>query len=271
MELRTEWVEFAVAGQPVRAYSARPAAAADAPLPGVVVIQEIWGVDDHIQDVTRRIASAGYAALAPDLYSRQPREELGPARVAEAKGFLDRLPPGAWGNPADRAAALGRLPAPEGERVSTTLEALFGGTRDMGAFLADVRGAVTHLASLPGCRGRRVGSVGFCMGGALSALLSCTEPQLSAAAVFYGTSPRAEQAAGVHCPLIGLYGELDPRITDGVPAFAAAVAAAGGSLEHHVYPATPHAFFNDTRPSYRVEAARDAWARLLGFFATRLA
>jgi carboxymethylenebutenolidase len=73
------------------------------------------------------------------------------------------------------------------------------------------------------------------------------------------------------CPLVGFYGGADPRITDQVPAMAAAVESAGGSFEHHVYDGAPHAFFNDTRPSYRVEAARDAWARLLGFFNRHLA
>jgi len=271
VELRSEWIEYPSAGTPIRAYFARPVPAAEAPLPAVVVIQEIWGVDDHIQDVTCRIASAGYTALAPDLYSRDRQEALQPERIGAAKAFLNGLPPGAWGNPADRDAALARLPEPARGQVSASLGALFSGGRNTGQFLADLRGAVAYLAALPGCAGRRIGSVGFCMGGALSAQLACTEPGISGAAVFYGSSPAAEQAAQARCPLSGFYGALDTRITAGVPAFEAAVRSAGGSFASHVYPEAPHAFFNDTRPSYRVEAARDAWARLLGFFAQTLA
>jgi len=72
------------------------------------------------------------------------------------------------------------------------------------------------------------------------------------------------------CPLLGFYGGDDHRITDAVPTMAKTIEEIGGSFEHHIYPGAPHAFFNDTRPSFRVDAARDAWARLLGFFAEHL-
>ena len=115
-----------------------------------------------------------------------------------------------------------------------------------------------------------MGSVGFCMGGGLSTLLACSDPELSAAAVFYGMPPSEERLQALVCPLLGFYGGADPRVTDTVPAMAKAIAEAGGSFEYHVYPGAPHAFFNDTRPAYRIEAARDAWARVLGFFARHL-
>jgi len=108
------------------------------------------------------------------------------------------------------------------------------------------------------------------MGGALAALLAAEEPALSAAVIFYGASPPAERAAAIACPVLGLYGGDDPRITAGVPDFAEAMWRAGRRFEHRVYPATPHAFFNDTRPTYRAEAARDAWARTLAFLAPLL-
>ncbi|MDA8061113.1 MAG: dienelactone hydrolase family protein, partial [Actinomycetota bacterium] len=93
---------------------------------------------------------------------------------------------------------------------------------------------------------------------------------LAAAAVFYGSSPSPEQARRVACPLRGFYGEDDPRIVSGLPAFAQALDAAGADHELRIYPGAGHAFFNDTRPSYRPDAARDAWARTLGFFAEAL-
>jgi carboxymethylenebutenolidase len=115
-----------------------------------------------------------------------------------------------------------------------------------------------------------VGSIGFCMGGGLSARLAGEEPRLGAAVVFYGGSPSAEQAGAIGCPLRGFYGQDDPRIVGGLPAFDAALKAAGVEHELRIYPETGHAFFNDTRPSYSPEAARDAWGRTLAFFAQAL-
>ena len=88
--------------------------------------------------------------------------------------------------------------------------------------------------------------------------------------IFYGSSPATEQAGSIHCALRGFYGHDDPRIVAGLPAFDAALGAAGVDYELRIYPDTPHAFFNDTRPSYRPEAARDAWGRTLAFFADAL-
>ena len=109
------------------------------------------------------------------------------------------------------------------------------------------------------------------MGGGLSAQLACAEPELAAAVIFYGASPAQDDLGGLRCPVLGFYGGEDPRITATVPGLAAAMEAAGKSYEWHVYAGAPHAFFNDTRRSYDVGAARDAWARLLGFFAEHLA
>ena len=275
MELMNEWVSHDGPAGSVAAYLARPTAASD-PLPAVVVIQEIWGVDGHIQDVADRVAGAGYVALAPDLYSagggRPPA--LAVERVDAAKAFLNTIPPAEWmtvlGDDERRAQALGKLPDGEGERVGETLGTLFGGARDPERHLGVLQGAVAYLDSHPACAGRAIGSVGFCLGGGLSALLACEEPRLGAAVVFYGASPTAERVASIGCPLRGFYGRDDPRIVGGLPDFEAALREADADHELRIYPDTGHAFFNDTRPSYRQEAARDAWARTLAFFAERL-
>lgn len=270
MNLEPSWIAFSVQGEPVRGYLARPAAA-PGPLPGVIVIQEIWGVDAHVQDVVRRFAAAGYAALAPDLYSRgRTPPELAPDRIEAAKALLDTIPPAGWWDPAARAAAVGARPAAEREPLAATLAALLPAQRPTERWLETLGGAAAHLREGPS-RGRRIGAVGFCVGGALAAQLAAREPSLAGAAVFYGASPPAEVAARIRCPILGLYGEDDPRIVAGLPAFAEALARAGQRFEHHVYPRTPHAFFNDTRRSYRAEAARDAWARVLSFLAGALA
>jgi carboxymethylenebutenolidase len=275
MELMNEWLSYDGPAGSVAAYLARPTAASD-PLPAVVVIQEVWGVDGHIQDVADRVAAAGYVALAPDLYSagggRPPA--LAVERVDAAKAFLNTIPPAEWmtvlGDDQRRAQALGKPPDGEGERVGETLGTLFGGARDLDRHLGVLQGAVAFLDSHPACAGRAIGSVGFCLGGGLSALLACEEPRLGAAVVFYGASPSAERVASIGCPLRGFYGHDDPRIVGGLPDFEAALREADADHELRIYPDTGHAFFNDTRPSYRQEAARDAWARTLAFFAARL-
>lgn len=227
----------------------------------------------HIQDLVRRFATSGYVALAPDLYSHGGRRPaaLAPERIEAAKAFLDTVPPSAWMDAVEREAALARLPEPRRREVGETLGALFPPDRPVAQYVSDLRAGLAYLRGYRACRGQRIGSTGYCMGGMLSALLACSEPTLSAAVIYYGTSPGADRVAGIRCPVLGLYGGDDPRITDGVPQFAAAMRAAGKTFEYHVYPGAPHAFFNDERRSYRVAATRDAWARTLWFFAQHLA
>jgi carboxymethylenebutenolidase len=265
MRLDTGWSDFGSGGRTCAAFRARPAATSER-LPGVLLIQEIWGVDDHIQDLSGRVATAGYLALAPDLYSLGGRPPaLQPSRVAAVKAFLNSLPVGTWWDETARQEALAGLPADQRTGVAESLGALFA-PRDRGALVALLRDAFAALRDDPACTGR-VAAVGWCMGGGLSARLACAEPTLAGAAIFYGESAPAELVSQIACPLIGFYGGDDPRITDTVPAFAETMRAAGRDYEPHVYPGAPHAFFNDTRPSYTVDAARDAWTRLLSFFA----
>lgn len=265
MSLTTEWVRYGNEGQ-YSGYLARPERAAS--LPAVVVLQEIWGVDTHIQDVTRRIAQAGYVALAPDLYAKggDRPAALAADRIERVKSFLDSLPPAAWGNQEQRDEALARLPVAEGTAISETQGALFGGlgrTDHAPALLAAT--AFLRDTYAPS-KDREVCSVGFCMGGALSAQLACHDSALAGAAIFYGSAPAQELLPKIQCPVIGFYGQLDARITDGVPSFAQAMEDAGKPFDPHVYEGAHHAFFNDTRSSYHADAARDAFARLLTFF-----
>src|ERR1700722_5791858 len=277
MELKSEQVDYDSPAGGVSAYLSRPVAV-DAPLPGVVVIQEIWGVDRHIRDVVDRFAGAGYVALAPDLYSAGGGRPsvLAVERVEDAKAFLNSIPPGQWmavlGDDARRVEALAKLPEEQARNVGETIAALFGGAGgDHERHLRVLKAAIAFLRANPACAGRAVGSIGFCLGGALSALLACEEPQLSAAVVYYGSSPEEQRVGSIQCPLRGFYGQDDPRIVAGLPAFDAALGAAGVDRELRIYPDTGHAFFNDTRPSYRPEAARDAWSRTLAFFSQTLA
>jgi carboxymethylenebutenolidase len=204
----------------------------------------------------------------PDLYAhggtRPP--ELAADRIDAFKRFTDSLPPG---DPTARERVLADMPDTEREWIEQSRRAVQAAMESPGRFVHDLRGAVAHLRDHPDCNGQ-IGTVGFCLGGGLGGLLACDDGDVRATAVFYGPPPPAERAGEISSPVLGLYGGKDHAITDAVPAFAEAMAAAGRPFDHRVYPGAPHAFFNDTRPSYRVRASRDAWARTLGFFAEQL-
>jgi carboxymethylenebutenolidase len=263
-------VSYTSNGAALPATMVRPAAASGA-LPAVIVVHEGWGADGHIRDIAGRIAAAGYLAHVPDLYAhggtRPP--ELAPDRIDALKRFTDTLPPGGLGAADVREAALAEMPETERTRIAESLDAMFAGMAAPAQFVADLRGAVAYLRDHPDCNGQ-IGAIGFCMGGGLVGLLACEERALRAGIVYYGTPPPAEGVRGIACPLLGIYGGEDGRITGAVPAFADAMTAAGKRFEQHVYPGAPHAFFNDTRPAYRVGAARDAWARTLAFLVAQL-
>ncbi len=268
MELETGWIEIVTPSGACSAFRARPLPVPGR-LPGILVIQEVWGVDGHIQDLVLRFATAGYLALAPDLYTVGARPgELAPDRIAAVKAFLERVPPAVWTDPEERSKALALLPAEEGRKVAATMDGLFG-RRDPEGQLRTLVHAVGSLRDDPAVNGH-AGCVGFCMGGNLSARLAARDPALSAAVVFYGSPPPPEEIPAIRCPVLGFYGGDDARITLAVPAFAESMQAAGGSFEQHVYAGAPHAFFNDTRRSYHPAAARDAWARCLLFFAAHV-
>jgi carboxymethylenebutenolidase len=270
MAIRTEWIHY----ENNTGYLALPERAAT-PLPSVVVIQEVGGVNDHIEDVTRRIAAAGYAALAPDLFAAgggRPAP-LARERVGEAFAFAGRLPPGKMFDAAAREEALGKLSEPERLRIKETLGQVFSyaSPERMNSLIAPLKSALRHLRSeRPETRGQKTACVGFCMGGGLSALLACEEPELSGAAVYYGNAPAAEKISGIKCPVIAFYGANDQRVNAGIPGFEAAMQKAGKTFEHWIYEGAGHAFFNDDSSGYNVKAARDSFARLLAFFRTIL-
>lgn len=267
MGFKAEWVRYGdQAG-----YFAVPQRAA-APLPAVLVLQEVGGVNEQIMDVTRRIAMAGYAALAPDLFAVdgvRPAPLTG-ERIGEAMAFFARLPPAAMGDPSIRNAELAKLPEAERLRITESMTQMFSSAAParMEGFLGSMKKAFSYLRTeRPETIRQKVACVGFCMGGGLSALLACEEPELAGAAVYYGTAPAAERIAAIRCPVIAFYGAKDQRVNSGIPAFAEAMREAGKAFEHHVYEGAGHAFFNDEAGSYEVRASRDSFARLLSFFA----
>jgi carboxymethylenebutenolidase len=264
MAIKGRWIEYG----DCKGYYAAPERASG-PLPAIVVIQEAFGVNEHIEDLTRRFAAAGYAALAPDLFAVDGRRPpaLTPERIDKALTFMRTLPPGAFRDPAVRDPALAKLPETDRREIMETFSQVFADPGRLPGYIPRLRQSVQHLrAELPQTKGQKVACVGFCMGGGLSALLACEEPELSGAAVFYGSTPPAEKIKSIRCPVIGFYGVEDQRVNAGIPAFEETMRAEGKSYERFLYERAGHSFFNDDAPSYNVKAVRDAFVRLLTFF-----
>lgn len=235
-----------------------------ADLPAVIVIQEIWGLDEHIEDVARRFAAEGYAALAPDLYTGEWREAMAPERIAAGMAFLRNASQEVQRDPQRLESALSEKPQEERDAMKMLASAMSPEGRMR--FARDLLGAVSYLRGRPEVDPERIGSIGFCMGGGISGMLATLSPELRAAVIFYGQNPPLERVPEIRARILGIYGGADPRITNAVPELAQAMKQVGKSFEYHVYPDAPHAFFNDTRPNYRPEAARNAWQKVLAFF-----
>lgn len=194
--------------------------------PAVIVIHENRGLNDHTRDVARRFASEGFVALAPDLLSRK--------------------------------GGTASMESPDKAR-----EAI--GTIQPADAITDLKAGLAYLDQHKKVRAGRLASVGFCWGGARSFMLATESERLRAAVVFYGSAPPAEKLAEVRCPVLGIYGETDERITSRVPEVAEAMKKSGKKFEYKIYPGAGHAFFNDTGERYNASAARDAWAMTLAF------
>jgi carboxymethylenebutenolidase len=272
MSITAEWVRF---GERT-GYLAIPERAIV--VPGVLVLQEIWGVDAHIQDVTRRLAGAGYAALAPDLFApagTRP-DALAEARCAETQAFLNRTGLNAWTDHALREAALAALPADQSARISETIAAfqhiLDPGGPGMEPMLPIVADAARHLCeTFVPTRGQKLGAIGFCMGGGVAARAACRAPSVTATVMFYGPPPPDEELPQLAGPILALHASHDARLVPTIAPLAGKLAKLGKSYESKIYEGAQHAFFNDGRPSYHAGAARDAWARTLMFFNAHLA
>ena len=229
MSVQGEMID--VGGMP--AYLAKPAGAG--PWPAVLVIQEAFGLNEHIKDVARRVAGEGYVALAPDLFYRG-----GKGRTAR----YDELP--------------------------KALE-LMGSLND-DDIVADVGRAIAHCENDPAVRRGRIGITGFCMGGRVSYLAPCALPDKIAAAVpYYGGGIPIDRTATLRAPVLAFFGDADPFIPmDQVEKLRSEAARLGKKVEIVVYPGAPHGFFCNERDSYRPDAARDAWERTKAFFARHL-
>ena len=206
-------------------------------LPTVLVVQEIFGVHEHIKDVCRRLAKAGYLAIAPELYARQ-------GDVSKLTDYKDIF------------AIVAKVPDAQ--------------------VMADLDAAAAWAARNGG-NPDKLAVTGFCWGGRITWLYAAHNQKLKAGVAWYGrvAGPAAELTPknpidvvkDINAPVLGLYGGADAGIpNDTVDRMREALRAAGKKSQIHTYPDMPHAFHADYRPSYRKEAAEDGWKRLLAWF-----
>jgi carboxymethylenebutenolidase len=236
--MRAESRKLPTADGPMRVYEALP----DGATAAVVVVQEAFGVNPHIEDVTRRFAGAGYHAVAPDLFHR-------------AGGGTAEY--GDW----------------------DAVMRLFGTVTGDADVLADVDAALDHLRS-EGFTDEHIGIVGFCFGGRVSFMVSLHR-RLGAAVGFYGGGivtarfpqfpPLVERSASLRTPWLGLFGDEDASIpVKDVETLRRAVVSARVETEIVRYPGAKHGFHCDVRADHDPDAAADAWQRTLDWFAGHL-
>jgi carboxymethylenebutenolidase len=219
------------------AYRAMPSTGG--PFATILVVQEIFGVHEHIKDICRRLAKAGYFAIAPELYARQ-------------------------GNP----STYSDIPKLVAEVVSKVPDS---------QVIGDLDATVVFAKSTGKGDPARLGITGFCWGGRPVWIYAAHNSRVKAAVSWYGPIDRPrtdlqpkypiDLASELKCPVLGLYGGADQGIpVESVDRMAAACKASGKTCEFKVYPDAPHAFNADYRPSYRADASKDAWARMLAWF-----
>jgi carboxymethylenebutenolidase len=209
------------------------------PFPVVLVVQEIFGVHEHIKDLARRLAKQGYLAVAPELYARQGDV----SKLTEINEIISKV--------------VSKVPD---EQVMSDLDAAVAWAKASG------KGDTSRLAI-----------TGFCWGGRIVWLYSAHNPDLKAGVAWYGRivgsknplQPKypLDVAGDLHAPVLGLYGAADTGIpVASVEQMRAALKAANKPSDIVLYPDTPHGFNADYRPTYRKEQAEDGWKRMLDWF-----
>ncbi|GEL40376.1 carboxymethylenebutenolidase [Methylorubrum extorquens] len=221
----------------IPAYRAMPAEGG--PFPTILVVQEIFGVHEHIKDVCRRLAKLGYFALAPELYARQ-----------------------------GDVSTLTNIQQIVSEVVSKVPDA---------QVMSDLDAAVAFAKGTGKADTARLGITGFCWGGRITWLYAAHNPAVKAGVAWYGRlvgdssalMPKnpVDVAADLKAPVLGLYGGADQGIPVAtIDRMKEACRAAGKTCDFVVYPEAGHAFHADYRPSYRAEPAQDGWKRLQDWF-----
>lgn len=213
-----------------RGYLVRPSD--DQAYPGIVLIQEWWGIEPHIRHIAQRLASEGFVVMVPDLYHGQIATEPDDARklIMMLRGNVEIA-------------------------------------------LREVELAAEYLRKDPGVSSKKLGIMGFCVGGFLTFKMACRYPHIGASSPWYGggIDPRTEDISKINAPMLAVYGELDGGIPLAqVRAIESALAEAGKNAEVRVYAGAGHAFLNPDHGAYHEASAKDAWARAVALFKTNL-
>jgi carboxymethylenebutenolidase len=247
-------------GMELPAFLSRPADSQ--PHPALLVIHEAWGLTDQIRGVARRYSEEGFVALAPHLLGRAG-ELLSEENIESAMKLMWSVPPEKRNDPSAVQAILER--ATESQRQVINLFFL-GRERMEQAMAEDLLSCVERLQASPYVDAQRLGVTGFCMGGGLTYQVATLHP-FKAAVPFYGANPKPiEAVANISGAVLGIYAAADDRINAGVPALVEAMVKHKKDFGLRMYRGTQHAFFNEQRPTYDADAAKDAWHLALGFF-----
>jgi carboxymethylenebutenolidase len=243
LEIETKQVTVTHGNLAIAAYLALPKK--EEKFPGIIVIQEIFGVNDHIRDVTRRLATQGYVAIAPAIYQRQ------------APGFETGY--------REQDITLGRV---------------YKNQTQASELLSDIQATIEYLQALPQVKSGGVGCIGFCFGGHV-AYLAAVLAGIKATASFYGAGitnwspgegePTIARTPEIKGTLYAFFGMEDASIpAEQVDEIEAALQTHG--IPHRIfrYAGADHGFFCDQRVSYHQAAAEDAWNHVLELFSNRL-
>jgi carboxymethylenebutenolidase len=247
------------------AYLSRPGDSVG-PYPAIIVIHEVWGLNEQIKGVTRRYANEGFAAIAPNLFTRHS-DLLTEKNVAKAMIPMFSMPREKRNDP----TAIQELMESMSATDRKVMNFFVSGREAFEKVMAnDLISCTDYLQNLDFVTKERIGVTGFCLGGGLAYQVSTMFP-FAAAVVFYGANPKPlEAVAKITSPVLGIYAGEDDSINSGLPAIVESMIKYKKTFEMKLYSGVQHAFFNETMPSYNKSAAEDAWEKAVSFFSKYL-
>ncbi|MCX6047810.1 MAG: dienelactone hydrolase family protein [Chloroflexi bacterium] len=228
--IQTETIVIPVNGDDAIAHLARPDD--DQPHPGIVLVQEVWGIEPHVRELAQRLALEGFVVLVPDLFHGKIATEFEDARKIAMDTF----------NNMERA-------------------------------LQECQGALDYLKALPYVQPKKLGIMGFCMGGRISYLMASRSADLGAVVPWYGGryDPTPEDIAKIQAPILAFYGGRDQGIPlEQVQKIEGMLKTAGKDATIIVYPEAGHAFLNPTHGGSHDASAQDAWPKAVSFLKEHL-
>jgi carboxymethylenebutenolidase len=212
--------------------------------PGLIVIEEIWGVNDHVRSVADRFAAEGFSVLSPELLPAGLLEMLTPELQKDLFNAEKR-------HEAQPKLREAMQPIQQPEYASGTV--------------ATLKACVDYLLADEHVNGE-VSVLGFCFGGSYSFHLAANDDRIKVAIPFYGQAPSEEEIPNIKCPVLAFYGDQDANLMESLPKLKENMEKNGKDFEAVVYPNVGHAFFNDTNAhAYDATSAKDAWDKTLAF------